>query len=98
MLPIHTYAHLIYFHTFIFNLLPFVYIRVTSRRKLPSKLRVALERGWEKKLPALLTDFKTSKEAEIERLCQRHYNGYLDSVQQLVYMRDDWCAHFPTPT
>ena len=70
------------------------------RRQVPLKLRVALERGWERKLPSLLAAFKTRKEEDIERLCQRHYNGYLDSVQQLVFMRDDWCvivAPFPLP-
>eukprot|EP00614_Pseudopedinella_elastica_P001265 CAMPEP_0172605934 /NCGR_PEP_ID=MMETSP1068-20121228/26130_1 /TAXON_ID=35684 /ORGANISM="Pseudopedinella elastica, Strain CCMP716" /LENGTH=254 /DNA_ID=CAMNT_0013408479 /DNA_START=144 /DNA_END=905 /DNA_ORIENTATION=+ len=52
-------------------------------------LRVALERGYAHLLPDLLKEYARKEEGAIEKLCQEHYHGYLDSVQQLVKMRTD---------
>lgn len=64
---------------------------------MAQKLRLALERGWATRLPDLLAAFEKRKEREIEQLCSRYYNGYLDSVQQLVHMRSDRCVCVQQP-
>ena len=42
---------------------------------MPGYIREALARGLGSRLPALLTNYRLAKEAEIEALCQKYYNG-----------------------
>ena len=50
-------------------------------------IRGALERGWTFSFVDALSEAKAKKEAEIDRLCTRHYGGFLTSVQELLTMK-----------
>eukprot|EP01038_Epipyxis_sp_PR26KG_P011269 gene11269-15120_t len=51
------------------------------------QVRVAIERGWLKNFKDSLNDAKKKKEAEIDRICYRHYGEFLGSVDELLKMR-----------
>ncbi|CAM9400088.1 unnamed protein product, partial [Phaeothamnion confervicola] len=59
---------------------------------VPSVLRTALERGWREDLQEALQDFERKKNAEISRVCNRHYAEFIDCVEELMKMRGDLVA------
>lgn len=58
-----------------------------SDQSLFPSIRSALERGWAITFVDALAEAKSKKEAEIDRLCARHYGGFLTSVQELLTMK-----------
>ena len=51
-------------------------------------VREALERGWTYKFNESLNEAKKKKENEIDRICSRHYNDFLVSVDEIVKIKD----------
>ena len=51
-------------------------------------VREALERGWTYKFNESLNEAKKKKENEIDRVCSRHYNDFLVSVDEIVKIKD----------
>lgn len=52
-----------------------------------TSLRVALERGWTSILKDVLMDAEKKKVAEIDRICARNYEGFIESVEEMLMMR-----------
>ena len=48
-----------------------------------------LQRGWLTSFTDSLTEAKRKKEAEIDRICSRHYGDFLSSVSEMLKLRGD---------
>lgn len=56
-------------------------------------LRIALERGWGSVLIDSLKEAKKRKDAEIDKICSRHYSDFLTSVREMLDMRQGSAVH-----
>ena len=56
--------------------------------KITACIRSALERGWTSSFGDILMEARTKKEFEIEKLCDRHYNEFLSSIQDVAHLKN----------
>lgn len=52
-----------------------------------SSVRVALERGWTAVFREALLEAERRKSADIDRICARNYEGFIESVEEILQMR-----------
>ena len=50
-------------------------------------LHIALERGWVQSFREILIDTEKKKNNEIDRICARNYEGFIESVEEILEMR-----------
>ena len=67
-------------------------IAVCDDESVAGLLRSALERGWALQLGDVLTNYKKKKESEIDRICSRHYEEFLQSMNELLEMKTEASA------
>eukprot|EP00598_Pedospumella_elongata_P000649 CAMPEP_0184981518 /NCGR_PEP_ID=MMETSP1098-20130426/11198_1 /TAXON_ID=89044 /ORGANISM="Spumella elongata, Strain CCAP 955/1" /LENGTH=221 /DNA_ID=CAMNT_0027505081 /DNA_START=42 /DNA_END=704 /DNA_ORIENTATION=+ len=58
-----------------------------EEENIANSIRVAIERGWLSSFMDSLSDAKRKKEAEIDRICSRHYGDFLTSVSEMLKLR-----------
>eukprot|EP01031_Cornospumella_fuschlensis_P040816 gene40816-49781_t len=59
-----------------------------DEENVTSSLRTAIERGWLGSFSDCLQEAKKKKDAEIDRICSRHYSDFLNSVNEMLKMQD----------
>ena len=52
-----------------------------------TSLHIALERGWVQSFRDILVDTDKKKNSEIDRICARNYQGFIESVEEILQMR-----------
>ena len=52
-----------------------------------TSLHIALERGWVQSFREILLDADKKKNSEIDRICARNYQGFIESVDEILQMR-----------
>ncbi|CAM9343266.1 unnamed protein product [Chrysoparadoxa australica] len=57
--------------------------------KMSSVILSALEGGWREELGNALKEFEQKKRKEISQVCNRHYQDFIASVEELMKMRTD---------
>eukprot|EP00981_Chlorochromonas_danica_P007450 scaffold1754_cov180-Ochromonas_danica.AAC.6 len=57
--------------------------------RIAPQLRTVIERGWLDSFPTILNEAKKKKDAEIDRICSRHYGDFLNSVNEMLNMENN---------
>eukprot|EP01035_Chromulina_nebulosa_P017333 gene17333-22878_t len=52
-----------------------------------ASIRIAIERGWLDSMMDSLNDAKKRKDIEIDKICSKHYNDFLQSVQEMLKIK-----------
>ena len=60
-----------------------------SSEQVPVCLRTALERGWNEELPTYIDAAEAAKREDVSHICKRHYDEFLESVQDLLSVSGD---------